>query len=97
MTAVLRTGRRRRTPRLVIFWRRNDVGHPRLAVVVPRHGHPVVSRNRLRRRLREIARRRVLPTLAPLDLVVRSRSAAYTARVDQLVDDLDRWVRSLSG
>lgn len=95
--AVARTGRSRRTPRLDISWRENEVGHPRLAVVVPRYGRTVVRRNRLRRRLREIARRRVVPALPPLDLVIRSRPSAYGAGFEELAHDLEQWARTLSG
>jgi ribonuclease P protein component len=38
-----------------------------------------VARNRLRRRLREILRRDVLPRLPSIDLVVRPKRAAYAA------------------
>jgi ribonuclease P protein component len=93
----MRSGHRRRTPRLDISWRANDLGHPRLAVVVPRHGHSVVERNRLRRRVREIARRHVLRQLAPLDLVIRSRPGAYESGFEQLAADMDKWAVSLSG
>lgn len=97
MAAVGRHGRRRRTPRLDISWRGNALGHPRFGLVVPRFRQTVVSRNRLRRRLREIVRRRVLTQLGPTDVVIRSRADAYRASFSDLSGDLDSWVRSLSG
>ncbi len=52
---------------------------------MPRHTHTAVRRNQLRRRLREICRRWVLPALAaPTDTVVRARPAAYDAAFDRL-------------
>lgn len=93
---MLRTGRRHRTPRLDVLWRPNSLGHPRFGLVVPRFGHTAVSRNRLRRRLREIARRSILPCLEPLDFLVRSRRAAYMANYKDLATDLDQWVQTLS-
>ena len=96
IAAVQRRGRRRRSPRLDIFWCGNELGHPRFGVVVPRHGQTAVARNRLRRRLREILRGRVLPTLSPLDLVVRTRASAYRARFHELAADIDTWARSLT-
>jgi len=84
-------GARRRTGRLDIYWRPNDLGHPRLGVIAPRHGQTAVARNRLRRRLREHLRRRLLPTLPSLDLVVRARFAAYAASPTELTADLDTW------
>jgi ribonuclease P protein component len=78
-------GKRRRTDHLDLFTRPSPVGRSRLAVVVPRHTQTAVSRNRLRRRIREIGRRYVLPALdAPTDVAVRARAAAYEATFDRL-------------
>lgn len=92
---MLRVGRRRRTPRLDIAWYANDTGHPRLGVIVARFGGTAVRRNLLRRRLREIARRRILPRLAAVDVVVKSRAGAYDADVGTLANDLEQWLSSL--
>ncbi|MGD8727203.1 MAG: ribonuclease P protein component, partial [Gemmatimonadales bacterium] len=94
--AVQRTGRRRRSPRLDIYWCGNELGHSRFGVVVARHGQSAVARNRLRRRLREILRRRIVPSQLSLDLVVRTRAAAYRARFHELAADVDIWMRSLT-
>jgi ribonuclease P protein component len=91
---VLQQGHRTRTPRIEIYWASNAVGHPRLGVIVPRYGANAPARNRLRRRLREGARR-LLAALAPLDLVIRARIDAYSAQPRQLAEDLERWVHSL--
>jgi ribonuclease P protein component len=89
--AVLSGGTRRRTPRLEILWCSNDHGHPRLGVITPRFGRSAVARNQLRRRLREHARRRLLPHLHALDIVIRARPPAYTAGLADLRHDLDQW------
>lgn len=56
---------------------------PRLGVIVPKHRHRIVERNRLKRRLREAGRRVLLPALReeqrPLDVLVRARPEAYGA------------------
>lgn len=78
-----------------ISWRPNALGHPRLGVIVPRHGHSAVARNRLRRRLREQARRTLLPRLPPLDVVIRSRVGAYAAPRSALYADLATWYAHL--
>lgn len=93
---MLQAGQRRRTPRLDLAWRSNDAGHPRLGVIVPRFGQTAVARNRLRRQLRELARRRLLPALPPLDLVIRSRPPAYQAPRDRLAVDLEQWLDLLT-
>ena len=95
LTAVMRTGRRRRTPRLDIFSRENGLGHPRVGVIVPRAGHSGVARNLLRRRLRELARRRALPHLPGVDVVIRSKPPAYDAAFDRLSGDIAQWVHWL--
>jgi ribonuclease P protein component len=86
---------RQRSHRLEIIWCSNDVGHPRLGIIIPRFGHSVVRRNRLRRRLREYARRRVLRGLPGGDLVIRARPPAYAAHSVALAADLERWRSTL--
>ncbi len=96
LKAVQQGGRHRRTPRLDISWRSNDLDHPRLGVVVPRFGASAVARNRVQRRLRECSRRRILPNLRAVDLVVRARPAVYEAASEELSADLDQWLQSIS-
>jgi ribonuclease P protein component len=57
---------------------------------VPRYKHSAVDRNRLKRRLREIGRRSILPELPPLDLVIRARPEAYGASFAELDGELRR-------
>jgi ribonuclease P protein component len=91
----MQQGRRSRTPRIDLYWLSNAFGHPRLAVIVPRYGATAVARNRLRRRLRERARCRVLTQLAALDLVVKARPEAYRAPPGDLAEDLAQWLCSV--
>ena len=58
--------------------------------MVPKYKHSGVERNRLKRRLRELARTRLLPTLPPADVVIRSRPEAYAASFDALARQVDR-------
>lgn len=97
LRAVLHQGRRFGTHLIELFWKENGLGHPRMALVVPRFRQTVVTRNRLKRRLREIARRAILPKIPPVDLVVRAKAQAYSAAVADLKAELERWARSLSG
>ena len=62
-----------------------------MGVIVPRHGGTVVARNRLRRRLRELLRRRVLRRAGAADLVARARASAYRATFAELATDLLQW------
>jgi ribonuclease P protein component len=65
-------------------------------LVVPKHRHRIVDRNRLKRRLREILRRELLPRLrlrsAPADVLVRARREAYDASFEELRVELVEWV-----
>ena len=93
---VVRSGRRHRSTTLNISWLPNGLKHPRLGVVVPRFGNSAVARNKLRRRLREITRRRLLPSLGPIDLVINSRAAAYRATFRDLAAELECWLSSFT-
>jgi ribonuclease P protein component len=65
---------------------------PRLALVVPKHGHNIVERNRLKRRLREAARQELLPRCrdrgASLDILIRARKEAYDAGFELLQKEI---------
>lgn len=97
--ALLRKGRRHRTPHLEVFTSPAPGDRPRYGTIVPRYGRRIVDRNRLRRRLREIGRTRVLPPLRAggldLDVLVRARPDAYGARFGELRDQLDDLTESL--
>ncbi len=60
---------------------------------MPKHGHENVERNKLKRRLKEIARTRVLPRLweagASSDLLIRARREAYAAAFAELAEEID--------
>ena len=54
-----------------MIWADNMTGHPRMGLIVPKFRATAVARNRLRRRLREIWRREILPQQPALDLIIR--------------------------
>jgi ribonuclease P protein component len=68
---------------------------PRIGIVVPRHKHSAVDRNRLKRRLRELVRTRLLPSLPPCDVVIRARAEAYADGFAALARQIDRATRDL--
>ena len=63
--------------------------HPRVGVVVPKYRHHIVDRNRTKRRLRELARMRILPVAGRTDVLLRAKPEAYGAGFDQLAADVD--------
>ena len=58
--------------------------------MVPKYKHTAVERNRLKRRLRELVRTRLLGTLPAMDLVIRTLPEAYDAPFDVLGRQLER-------
>lgn len=79
--ALLRHGRRCRAGPIDLYFRENSEGRPRVTVIVPKHGHSSVERNKLKRRIREIVRRDWLARRwtegASTDLLVRTGRRAY--------------------
>jgi ribonuclease P protein component len=92
---ILRRGKRSGTAHLDVFDSPSPVAHPRAGVIVPKHRHAIVARNRVRRRLREIMRLEVLPRLRdcrlPADILVRAKREAYGATYGELRDQLVTW------
>jgi len=68
----------------------------RVGLVVPRYRHTAVARNQLKRRLRELARLRLLPTMLPFDVVIRTRPDAYDVGFDGLQADIERALAQLA-
>ena len=72
--------------------------HPRVGIVVPKHRRKIIDRNRVKRRLREIVRTRLLPGLANVDLLIRAKPEAYGSAFQQLADDvgvIGEWVAGI--
>jgi ribonuclease P protein component len=91
--AVLRRGTRERTGHFDIFRSDAPSSHSRFGVIVPKHRHKIVERNRLKRRIREVGRTELLPMLAssaPTDLLVRARPGAYELTFEQIRDELEQ-------
>lgn len=73
--------------------------HPRVGVVVPKHRHKVVDRNRVKRRLRELVRTALLPELGRVDLLIRAKPEAYGSTFSELTSDvaqIGNWAAGLA-
>ena len=79
-----------RTVQLEVRYLASPLAHARIGVIVPRYGHTAVERNRVKRRLRDLARRELLPTLALCDVVIRASPSAYAASFDALRSALQK-------
>jgi len=89
----MRTGRRIPGPLVDVFVAPSPDHRPRIGVIVPRYGHSAVARNRVRRRLKEFARREWLPLAHSNgdehDVILRAKRAAYGASYQQLRNSLN--------
>lgn len=68
----------------------------RVGFVIPKYKQSGVDRNRLKRRLRELVRIELLPTLKPSDVVLRVTPAAYTRDFEALQLEVRQLARSLA-
>ena len=93
---ILQQGKRESTRNLEIFFACPKVSFSRFGVIVPKHGQRIVDRNRLKRRLREIGRRRVIPRLSSQgregDMLIRARRSAYRASFAELEREINEAV-----
>lgn len=67
----------------------------RVGLIVPRFRQTAVLRNRLKRRLRELSRTRLLVTDVAADVVIRIRPDAYQATFASLTLDMERAITLL--
>ncbi len=87
-----REGRRVRTAHLDVRVAPGDAPS-RVGIIVPKHRHSSVERNLVKRRLRELARLRLLPLVPHGRVLLRARPEAYAASFDALARDVERAAR----
>ena len=96
---LLKRGVRKRTRSLEIFCAASPVSRSRLGLIVPKHGNRAVDRNSLKRRLREIGRRQILPDLTAsgrkADVLIRANRRAYDVEFDKLAKEAKEAVEVL--
>jgi ribonuclease P protein component len=75
------------------------LSHPRAGIIVPKHRHNIVERNRVKRRLRELVRVELLPGLERIDVLIRAKPEAYDSSFAQLAGDIGvigEWVSRMT-
>ena len=92
--AVYRAGKRRSNSHFTVFLRANQLPHSRFGFSIKKALGGAVVRNRIRRRLRELARlnRKEIP--AGWDIVIHPKSAVAKAPFAALTADLLRLLQS---
>lgn len=92
--AVYRAGRRRSSSHFTVFLRANELPESRFGVSIKKALGGAVVRNRMRRRLREIVRRRRSEIPAGWDIVIHPKSAVDKAPFAELAEELLRLLES---
>lgn len=96
---LLERGKRKRMPTVDVFFAPSPVSRSRLGLIVPKYGRDIVARNLVKRRLREIGRREILPAMdlhgLATDILVRARPAAYEADYHRLAREVQEAVEEL--
>jgi ribonuclease P protein component len=83
------------TPHLDVRHAVSALKQPRIGIIVPRHKHSAVDRNRLRRRLRELVRLQLLPKVIRGDALIRAKAEAYDISFADLraeIDSISAWI-----
>jgi ribonuclease P protein component len=97
---VKQTGRRVKAGHLDVRVAPSPLFYARVGIIVPKYKRTVVERNRLRRRLRELVRIRMLPTFAArnvcVDVLLRTLPRAYEMTFDELAQEIDRLVTRIA-
>jgi ribonuclease P protein component len=100
---VRRQGKRFRTSHLEVRQLASLLHHSRIGLIVPKHRHGSVERNRVKRRLRDAVRRDLWPVLrvadaqgAPTELVLWATPSSYAAPFEALLADVQRIAKRLS-
>ncbi|MCC7052517.1 MAG: ribonuclease P protein component [Gemmatimonadaceae bacterium] len=95
MERVRREGKRVRSAHFELRVAASPLSYARAGFIVPKHGHEIVDRNRLKRRLRELVRVLALPALRPQDVVVRVLPGAYRLTWAQVQAEVTTLLRRL--
>jgi len=93
LRVIKRAGNRLKTEHLDARAAVSLLSYCRVAVIVGKCGHTVVERNRLRRRLRELARRHIISSSSGIDLMIKALPSAYDAVYADLYSEMD-WIQS---
>jgi ribonuclease P protein component len=92
--AVYRAGKRRSNSHFTVFLRANQLSHSRFGFSIKKALGGAVVRNRIRRRVREIVRRRRLEIAAGWDIVIHPKSNVAKAEFATLAAELSRLMPS---
>ena len=88
---VYQQGRRHFSPSMTVFFlEREAAGGPRVGLTVGKVLGGSVTRNRIKRRMREAIRRHLLPLTANVDVVINPKKAASALETLKLEAEIER-------
>jgi ribonuclease P protein component len=87
-----RTGNKTQSPNFVVICQISECGTSRLGVTVSSKVGNAVVRNRIKRYVREVFRRRRGDLLRPLDILVIAKKSAADASARQVESELATWL-----
>lgn len=76
------------TPHLDVRFAVSAQTNPRIGLIVPKHKHTAIDRNRLRRRLRELTRIQLLPAVVRGEALIRAKADAYEVSFSELREEI---------
>ena len=88
---VYEQGRRHFSPSMTVFFlERETGGGPRVGLTVGKVLGGAVTRNRIKRRMREAIRRHLLPLAANVDVVINPKRAVLKVEFTKLTEEIRR-------
>jgi ribonuclease P protein component len=88
---VYQQGRRHFSPSMTVFFlERAMAGGPRVGLTVGKVLGGAVTRNRIKRRMREAIRRNILPLTANVDVVINPKRSAAALETVKLEAEIER-------
>jgi ribonuclease P protein component len=96
ISQLFSSGARWKCAPFTILWSENELNHNRCAIVISREFGSAVERNRMKRQVREIFRKKFQNEPRHSDIIVKinSQKKGVIARYE-LEDDFERWYEQL--
>ncbi len=88
---VYQQGRRHFSPSMTVFFLEREIGGgPRVGLTVGKVLGGAVTRNRIKRRMREAIRRQLMPLTANVDVVINPKKSASVLETMKLEAEIER-------
>ncbi len=96
IATVKQTGRRVKAGQIDVRIATSPLSYARVGIVVPKYKKSIVERNKLRRRLRELVRVKMLPVIKSQDVLIKTFPKAYDMTFDELAREIEKVVARIA-